>query len=241
MLPLKKVILGCTSATVLALLVLGGWGAAAAAPPALTTDVTLDSGEIQGIDDGDVHGYFVDGFGDRAAEVEHEYPRAAYPSPADAWAAAYTDAIFACPQAAANDGLASNANVYAYEFDDETAPPLIPSVGGFNAGASHGSELDYLFEVKDKPDRYRGHPYRPDADTVERRGRHGPRLAQLCPHRHATARGLHLAEVERRPAARVAYLVDAPQYGDEHARLGAPLRVLGSSRLTPRHFVQPTR
>jgi para-nitrobenzyl esterase len=110
------------------------------------------------ITDADLDGLLRQAFGARAAEVERRYPRRSYPTAAQAWAAPHTDAIFACPHAAADRALARHAPVYAYEFADRTAPPLMPSRPGFPAGASHGSELAYLFEVKDKPIDISGRP-----------------------------------------------------------------------------------
>ncbi|MFI7611559.1 carboxylesterase/lipase family protein [Nonomuraea terrae] len=103
------------------------------------------------ITDDDLPGLLRQGFGDRADEVTRRYPRDRYGTASEAWAAPYTDAIFSCPHAAAQDALAKRAKVYAYVFGDDTAPPFIPTLPGFPAGAGHASELAYLFDVKEKP------------------------------------------------------------------------------------------
>jgi para-nitrobenzyl esterase len=59
-----------------------------------------------------------------------------------------TDGIFAC-SARNGDALLSNfTNTYAYEFNDENAPPQPPPAGlSFPLGAYHGSEVQYLFDT----------------------------------------------------------------------------------------------
>jgi para-nitrobenzyl esterase len=101
---------------------------------------------------------FDQAFGPDAPAVRARYPLSAYPTPSHAWAAAYTDTMFACPQASANDALARRTPVYGYEFADETAPPWIPVPPGTPTGASHAAELPYLFENKDKPITLDGRP-----------------------------------------------------------------------------------
>ncbi|MEV4891132.1 carboxylesterase family protein, partial [Nonomuraea sp. NPDC055795] len=103
------------------------------------------------VTDANLPGLLRQGFGDQAEEVGRRYPRHRYGSAHEAWAAPYTDAIFACPHVAAQDALTKRTPVYAYVFGDDTAPPFIPSLPGFPAGAGHAAELAYLFDVKDKP------------------------------------------------------------------------------------------
>jgi para-nitrobenzyl esterase len=59
-----------------------------------------------------------------------------------------TDGIFAC-SARTGDRLLSNfTTTYAYEFNDEFAPPQPPPAGlTFPLGAYHGSEVQYLFDT----------------------------------------------------------------------------------------------
>ena len=99
------------------------------------------------------------GFSAHADAVAAQYPVDAYPSAALAWAAAYTDSGFVCPQLRTNAALATHARVFGYEFADRTAPPLIPAPPGFPTGASHGSDLFYLFDVAGKPIRLDGSTY----------------------------------------------------------------------------------
>jgi para-nitrobenzyl esterase len=59
-----------------------------------------------------------------------------------------TDGIFACSARNGDKLLASFTNTYAYEFNDENAPPQPPPAGlSFPLGAFHGAELQYLFDV----------------------------------------------------------------------------------------------
>ena len=60
-----------------------------------------------------------------------------------------TDGVFAC-SARNGDILLSNfTNTYAYEFNDENAPPHQSDLPGlsFSLGAFHGAEVQYLFDV----------------------------------------------------------------------------------------------
>lgn len=94
-----------------------------------------------------------DAFGDRAAAVAARYPPSRYDgSEGLAYAAAVTDGVFACPIDALATGLAARAPVYAYEFADRTAPVPEPVLAApFEAGAGHGLELRYLFDVGGAP------------------------------------------------------------------------------------------
>ncbi|MFI5863954.1 carboxylesterase/lipase family protein [Streptomyces sp. NPDC051546] len=88
-------------------------------------------------------------FGARAGLVEAAYPVTDHPTPALAFAAALTDASFVCPQLRDSRALARHVPTYDYGFDDRNAPDftgLLP-VPGFPYGASHGSELPYLFDT----------------------------------------------------------------------------------------------
>jgi para-nitrobenzyl esterase len=74
------------------------------------------------------------------------YPLSAYRSPALALSAVGTDAIFSCPTLLTDQALSKYVPVYAYEFNDENAPAPYPNPG-FPYGATHASELQYLFTV----------------------------------------------------------------------------------------------
>ncbi len=78
------------------------------------------------------------------------YPYAAFPSGGVALGASGTDGILACPERNGVRLLSKFVNTYAYEFNDENAPPAQsnPAFFGlltFPLGAYHSAELQYLF------------------------------------------------------------------------------------------------
>ena len=76
------------------------------------------------------------------------YPYANYPTGGEALGASGTDGIFSCPARNAIRSLSQFVTTYAYEFNDEEAPPPQSSFGGlltFPLGAYHTAELQYLF------------------------------------------------------------------------------------------------
>jgi para-nitrobenzyl esterase len=79
-----------------------------------------------------------------ATLIADQYPLSNYPSPALALSALGTDAFFSCPTLQLDQSLAKYVPTYAYEFNDENAPSGYPSPG-FAYGATHASELQYLF------------------------------------------------------------------------------------------------
>ncbi len=82
------------------------------------------------------------------AEVLELYPYASYPSGDLALAASGTDGVFSCPARNADQELSKFVTTYAYEFNDENAPPgTIPGVT-FPLGAFHGAEIPYLMLVE---------------------------------------------------------------------------------------------
>jgi para-nitrobenzyl esterase len=87
----------------------------------------------------------------RAAAIAAEYPLAAYPAPAVAFSALAGDANFACPALQMDRWTSGRVPTFAYEFNDDAAPlrftpPLVgPPV------ATHGSELQYLFDLPNAP------------------------------------------------------------------------------------------
>jgi para-nitrobenzyl esterase len=94
-----------------------------------------------------------DTFGADAAAVAEHYPLDRYGgSEGLAYSAAVTDGIFACPTDRIASGLAHTGPVYAYEFNDRTAPAPDPfRAAPFPVGASHSLELRYLFDVGGAP------------------------------------------------------------------------------------------
>jgi para-nitrobenzyl esterase len=76
------------------------------------------------------------------------YPFAAYPNGGEALGASGTDGVFSCPARNVDQALSRLVPTYAYEFNDENAPPAQSAFGGlltFPLGAYHSSELQYLF------------------------------------------------------------------------------------------------
>ena len=76
------------------------------------------------------------------------YPFAAYPNGGEALGASGTDGVFSCPARNVDQALSKLVPTYAYEFNDENAPPAQSAFGGlltFPLGAYHSSELPYLF------------------------------------------------------------------------------------------------
>jgi para-nitrobenzyl esterase len=59
-----------------------------------------------------------------------------------------TDGTFACNAMTADEALARHTRVDGYQFSDEKAPQRYLPQAGFPYGASHSSELSYLFDVK---------------------------------------------------------------------------------------------
>jgi para-nitrobenzyl esterase len=85
-----------------------------------------------------------------AALIAIQYPLRRYKSPALALSALGTDAIFSCPTLILDQDMARYVPTYAYEFNDEHAPAPYPNPG-FPYGATHASELQYLFRLTVAP------------------------------------------------------------------------------------------
>jgi para-nitrobenzyl esterase len=84
------------------------------------------------------------------------YPPANFPNPDnngqpsadEALGQIFTDITFTCRGFNSNQLLAMFVPVHAYEFADPNAPDLFQPLIGFSYGASHASELQYLFDAK---------------------------------------------------------------------------------------------
>jgi para-nitrobenzyl esterase len=92
-------------------------------------------------------------FGPDAPAVAAHYPLDVFGgNEGQAYSAAVTDSVFACPTDKIASSLARTGPVYAYEFNDRTAPAPDPlRAAPFPVGASHSLELRYLFDVGGAP------------------------------------------------------------------------------------------
>jgi para-nitrobenzyl esterase len=86
-----------------------------------------------------------------AATVVSQYPLDSYPSPAIALSALWTDESFSCPALSIDESLAKYVPTYSYEFADENAPERYEPAVSFSYGASHDSEVQYLFDQSNTP------------------------------------------------------------------------------------------
>ena len=93
-------------------------------------------------------------YGAEANSVKAEYPLSARTDPVYTLAAIRSDQVIICPGFQAADALAKHGSVSTFEFADRTAPPFRglalrhPDPEGFEQGAAHTSELQYLFGYK---------------------------------------------------------------------------------------------
>lgn len=86
-------------------------------------------------------------YGPHADEVLQRYPLTGYPTPSIALATIRTDhggPLSTCDNLTAYRLAERRVPVYAYQFADRTAPPLV-DIPNFDEGAEHGTELNYLF------------------------------------------------------------------------------------------------
>ena len=86
-------------------------------------------------------------FGDQAAKIQAEYPLKDFATPAVAWAAVITDRMWAKAQLKQNQLLSAKNPLWFYEFADRNAPLDIPFPKGFQAGAWHAGDVQYLFRT----------------------------------------------------------------------------------------------
>jgi para-nitrobenzyl esterase len=86
------------------------------------------------------------------ATIESQYPIANYSTdgataaPGEAVAAIVTDSLFACTARTADQLLSKYVPVWAYEFKDTNAPELFNLPTVFPYGATHASELQFIFD-----------------------------------------------------------------------------------------------
>jgi para-nitrobenzyl esterase len=81
-----------------------------------------------------------------AARVLARYPLGAYASPQLAFDRLVSDPLI-CGARSLTKVLAPQVPVYAYEFDDQTAPSYFPKMPGFLWRAAHTSDIQYLFPL----------------------------------------------------------------------------------------------
>ncbi len=81
-----------------------------------------------------------------SAKILSLYPVGAYSSAQVAWDRAGTDP-FLCAERQVDHTLGSQIPVYAYEFDDQTAPFFFPKMPGFVSLAYHTADIQYLFPL----------------------------------------------------------------------------------------------
>ena len=83
--------------------------------------------------------------------IESQYPISNYSTngaaaaPGEAVAAIVTDSLFACTARTADQLLSKYVPVWAYEFKDTNAPELFNLPTAFPYGATHASELQFIF------------------------------------------------------------------------------------------------
>ncbi|VFU07313.1 carboxylesterase/lipase family protein [Methylocella tundrae] len=82
-------------------------------------------------------------------KVLAHYPLYAYPTPQLAMDAVSTQGsvFFPCTTRQILKSIANQVPVYAYEFDDQTAPFYFPKMPGFQPLAYHTSDIQYLFPL----------------------------------------------------------------------------------------------
>ncbi|GLX02799.1 carboxylesterase family protein [Microtetraspora sp. NBRC 16547] len=88
-------------------------------------------------------------FGVDADRVLARYPASDYPTPGIALSAVLSDAgddqLATCQHVEAyRAAIAGQGKLFTYQFSDRTAPPVV-DIPGFDEGAEHGAELNYLF------------------------------------------------------------------------------------------------
>jgi para-nitrobenzyl esterase len=88
---------------------------------------------------------------ERAAAIAAEYPLAAYgSSPVFALSTLVADANFACPALQVDRWTSRRMPTFAYQFNDDSAPPLFAGPG-FPPIATHSSEIQYLLDQPNAP------------------------------------------------------------------------------------------
>jgi para-nitrobenzyl esterase len=95
-------------------------------------------------------GSFLPGTGYATTDIPaimKEYSLDKYPSPDLATAQVITDGTLACPALDVDQALSRYVPVWAYEFSDQNAPVIVVPPASFPYGATHFSELQFLFNM----------------------------------------------------------------------------------------------
>src|SRR5262245_50217053 len=87
----------------------------------------------------------------RAAQIAAEYPISAYSDPDVAFSTVVSDAGFVAPAVQLDRSASRYVPTYAYEFNDDAAPQLFTPPGLVPQVATHGSELQYVFDLPNVP------------------------------------------------------------------------------------------
>ena len=98
------------------------------------------------VSEADVTNYVQTTYGANAAKVLAAFDPSSYATPQLALDAIGTSSL-ACSQYRMNQALSSQVPVYAYEFNDQTAPSYFPALPGYQSLAYHTSDIQYLFPL----------------------------------------------------------------------------------------------
>jgi para-nitrobenzyl esterase len=110
--------------------------------------MVLNGGLSNGADEGSYTRMLETAFESDAVAIEAAYPLAEFPSPEVAWSKVVTDRVWARQTLEQHRAYAAVQPTWAYEFRDREAPTGLLAVGGeHGAGAYHGAELAYQFDV----------------------------------------------------------------------------------------------
>jgi para-nitrobenzyl esterase len=103
-----------------------------------------------------------------ADAVLQQYPLNAFPSADLAVASVLTDALFACNTLRVSTLAAPFTLIFEYEFSDTQAPEIFLPPVSFPYGATHASELQFLFDFAPQPDTNETAPLTPREQDLAR-------------------------------------------------------------------------
>jgi hypothetical protein len=158
-----------------------------------------------------------------------EYSPGAYPLPVVAFSALVGDATFACPALQIDRWTSPRVPTFACECNDDAAPPLFLPPGLITPPmATHGSELQYLFDLPNQP------PAPLSADQQARAASMRAALGQLRGQWQPGVGIITLAGIRRRQQRPDAVAGAATATGRDGLRHQTPLLILGRYITTPR-------